>query len=703
MLELDSKLVIDEETMKSPNLCGKFTDDELARLGNWVYEGYQRDKTSRINWEKRNEAGMNLALQIQQAKSFPWPNCSNVAFPLVTMAVMQFHAIAYPSLIDGRSVVKCRVTGLDPTGKVKEKSERIQNHMNYQLLEEDAAWEEQTDRLLINLSVVGSAFKKSYFASSKGHNVSELVLARDLVMDYFASSVEACGRKTHYLPMYRNEVHERILRGTFRDVRECGWYAEAPTPTLTDQQLQAQKRAGVTSPASGDEVPPFITLEQPCSFDFDKDGYAEPYIITIEESSKAVLRIVARWDREEDVERTADKEIIKIHSTEYFTKYTFIPSPDGGIYDIGFGVFLGPLNESVNSLINQLIDSGTMATTAGGFLGRGAKLRGGVYTFAPLEWKRIDATVDDLNKAIYPLPVREPSAVLFNLLSLLINFTSRIPGATDAVMGENPGQNTPAETSRNMITQGMKVFSVIFKRTWRSMKQEFKKLYILNSIFLPTNKTYGPSGLSISREDYLDDPNSVIPVADPSITSEEVSIAKAQAVRAASKETPGYDIEVVEKNFLNALKIEGVDLFYPGLQAKPPQPHYKVQIEQIRQQAAMSKQQAADKLAILELFEEQKLNEAKILLLQAQAAKAVEEAGGVKTGHDIAMFQAAIGALKTHNDHLIKQIELMMKGEENGRKATDGRGVSGMATPPGNQGAQALAGGMGEGAPGGMG
>ena len=630
MLTLDTKLTVNRELMESPNLCEKFTDEELTKIGSWVYDGYVRDKFSRSGWEKRNEAGMDLALQIQKDKNFPWAGCSNVAFPLVTMAVMQFHAVAYPSLVSGLSVVNCRVLGEDADGKLAERAQRIAKHMNFQVLEEDTAWEEQTDRMLINLAVIGTTFKKSYFSSSLRHNVSELVLARDLVMDYYATSVEACGRKTHIVPLYRNEMHERVMRGTFRDVRESGWYKESAAPHQTQQQIEAAKRAGVTAPM-GDEVTPFTTLEQHCSFDFDQDGYAEPYIITIEESSRAVLRIVARFDRETDVERTARGEIVKITSTEYFTKYSFIPSPDGGIYDIGFGVFLGPLNESTNSLINQLIDTGTMAATAGGFLGRGAKIRGGVYTFAPLEWKRIDSTVDDLNKAIYPLPVREPSAVLFNLLNLLINFTAKIPGTTDAVLGENPGQNTPAETSRTMVTQGMKVFSVIFKRIWRSMKQEFKKLYVLNAIYLPEQKTYGASGDRIRREDYLGDPNAIIPSADPAIASDEINITKAMTLRQAAREGGGgYDIEAVERYFLHTLKIEGVDRFYPGLEKFPPKPHPKVMLEQMKQQSKDTQHKADVQVAILELTEERRLNSAKILKLEAEAAKALAEAGGAE-------------------------------------------------------------------------
>jgi len=325
-----------------------------------VVEGYKRDKQTRAAWERRNEAGMDLALQVQKAKTFPWPDCSNIAFPLVTIAALQFHARAYPTLIQGPEIVQCRVVGDDPTGELRKRADRISCHMSYQTMEEDKAWEEQHDRLLINLPIVGCAFVKSYHSSSFGYNVSELVLARDLVMHYYATSVEACSRKTHVIPLFRNEIYERVRREVFVDVLDEPWYKQAAPISASSAEGSGMDNRKGMQPPQADQDTPFIGLEQHCLLDLDKDGYAEPYIVTVEESSSTVCRIVARFERDEDVERTLSKQIIQIRPTEYFTKYSFIPSPDGGIYDIGFGVLLGPLNEPVSSDINQLVDAGTM-------------------------------------------------------------------------------------------------------------------------------------------------------------------------------------------------------------------------------------------------------------------------------------------------------------------------------------------------------
>jgi chaperonin GroES len=336
----------------------------------------------------------------------------------------------------------------------------------------------------------------------------------------------------------------------------------------------------------------------------------------------------------------------------------------------------------VNSIINQLIDAGTMSNSAGGFLGRGAKIRGGTYTFAPLEWKRVDSTGDDLKKSIFPLPVREPSQVLFQLLSLLINYTQRISGSTDTLAGENPGQNTPATTTNAMIEQGLKIYNAIYKRVWRSMKEEFRKLYMLNRVFLPMVTSFGEAESKVLREDYLGDPNRISPVADPSITSESQRLQQAMAIKQAAATTPGYNPVEVEKNYLRALHVDAWETMYPGPQQLPPPKNPKVQIEEIKAQTKQMSMQADMQKFVANLMEQRRLNSAKILQLEAQAAKLVAEAGGVETGHEIAAFEAAIGALKTHDESLRGGIELMMKQMESGNEATNGTGMAGLATAP---------------------
>lgn len=695
MLKLDARITLDQGAIESPNLCNRFAGDDLARIGEWVHNGYRMDQLTRTKWQKRTSAAMDLAMQIQKAKNFPWPDCSNVAFPLVTIATLQFHATAYPNIVDGANVVRCRVLGEDPQGEKLARADRVSTHMSWQRLEEDHGWEEQHDRALINLSVVGTNYKKSYHDATKGCNVSDLVYADDLVWDYWGKSIEECHRKTHRVPLFRNDIYERVQRKTFRDVLDEGWYKSTALPRETTRSRESANRAGTNPPPQADETTPFYGLEQHCSIDLDGDGYAEPYIITIEEQSQCVLRIVTRFDRLEDIERANDNTVIKVHAMEYFTQYIFMPSPDGGGLGMGFGVLLGPLNESTNSLINQLIDTGTMQNTAGGFLGRGAKIRGGVYTFAPLEWKRVDATGDDLRKAIYPLPVRDPSAVLFNLLSLLINYTNRISGSSDAMVGENPGQNTPAETQRSMIEQGKKIYAAIFKRVWRSMKEEFKKLYVLNGLYLPATGQVYPGGKAL-REDYLPSPTDIIPAADPDIVSETQRVQMAGAVSQRAQQIAGYDKEKVERYLLRAWRVDAAAALFPGPKVIPPEGEdIKVTVEKLKQQGKQLELKQANIRFAAQLMEDQRVNNAKIIELQASALKLSEDAKSEQAWAAVAAVDASVKALEAHNNSILKHIDLILRAMEvdgDPENANSGRMASmaiaagdRMATPMGSQ------------------
>jgi chaperonin GroES len=614
-----------DDLMYEANIADRLCKQDLETIGMQVVKDFDNDLTSRSSWEKRTEASLKLALQVAEIKNFPWANASNVKFPLITIAALQYHARSYPVLIDSDLPVKCRVVGDDKDGLRTLRATRVEQHMSYQLLEEDEDWESEMDKVLITQPIIGCAFKKTYYDPIRKHNVSENVLAKDLVVNYWTKSLETASRVTHVLQMTKNEIYERTARGLWlEDVsegRQQQWSSVAMGNPLQNAQDKAQ---GMQPPEPNDSSTPIEMLEQHCHIDFDGDGYAEPYIVYVRRDNKKIARIVARYTQS-DVERNKDNVILSIKAEQYFTKYPFIPSPDGGFYDLGFGVLLGPLNESINTIINQLVDAGTMANTAGGFLSRGIKLRGGNYSFNPMEWKHVDTTGDDLRKGIVPLPVREPSQVLFTLLNLLINYGERIGGSVDILSGQNPGQNTPAETTRTMAEQGMKVFNGIFKRTHRSLKQEFRKLYRLNQIFITENTPYvsdGESAGMVLASDYEGPVTDVMPTADPSITSDAQRTAQAMAIAQRVAATPGlYNRYEAEHSFLKALKVTNIDRILPdpkGPNAVPPPVNPKIQIEQMKQQAKQASDQLNMKMALLKLMSEAELNQAQIQKLEAQ-------------------------------------------------------------------------------------
>jgi chaperonin GroES len=648
------------------NIADLLDEMQLGEIGRKVAEEFEVDLQSRSTWEKRMESSMKLALQVSEAKNFPWVGASNIKFPLVTIAALQYHARAYPTLISGDTPVKCRVIGEDIDGEKSKRAERIEAHMSYQILEEDEDWESEMDKALITQPIIGCAFKKTMFDPIRGMNVSENILAKDLVVNYWTKSLDTSPRVTHILYYSKNDIYERVVRGLWKDVGE-----ERPAVSnLGDNKtLQAaqSKAQGMTPPEALDHSTPYEILEQHRTFDFDGDGYEEPYIIYVRRDTKKVARIVSRYF-ESSIKRNEDDKILSIKAEQCFTKYPFIPSPDGGFYDLGFGVLLGPLNESINTLINQLVDAGTMSNTAGGFLSRGIKVRGGNYSFAPLEWKHVDTTGDDLRKGIMPLPVREPSQVLFTLLSLLINYGERTGGAVDILVGQSPGQNTPAETTRTMAEEGKKVFNGIFKRTYRSLKQEFRKMYRLNQLHILESEAFVSDANGkgvILNTDYNGDSSDVRPAADPSITSDSLRLTQAMSMREAMTSAPGmYNRYEVEKQFLKALKVPDVDRVLPdpkGPNAIPPTTNPKVEVEKIKAETAKAENELNLKLGLLKMMKEAEVGQAKIHKLEAEAEKLKAETATVGQQTKINEVNTQIALSRERRDGVLGSIETMTK------------------------------------------
>lgn len=647
--------------VKQANLVPDLSKADLAIIGNEVFDAWQTDKTSRADWESKTEVAMKLALQVMENKTFPWEGASNVKFPLVTIAALQYSARAYPALISTPEIVKCRVIGEDPNGVKQARANRISAHMSYQILEEDECWEEEMDRVLISQPIIGCAFKKTWYDPAVAHNRSVNILARDLYIPYFAKSLEKASRITEVLYYTKNDMYEKVAQDIFAE-----WDESAPPQDQGSDPLQAaqQEAQGVTKPTD-DPDRPYELLEQHTFLDLDGDGYKEPYVVTIRKDTKYVLRIVARFDST-SVKKKGTK-VICIEPDHYYTKVPFIPSPDGGIYDIGFGTLLGPLNESINTSINQLIDAGTLSVTAGGFLGRGVKFRSGDNSFKPFEWKRVDSTGDDLRKGVFPLPVREPSMVMFQLLGMLVDYGERIGMATDPQVGVSTGQNTPAETSRNMISEGQRIFSAIYKRTHRALKQEFRKWYKLNSFYMDDKVGYY-AGSSVDeqialRDDYRASEKAIVPYSDPEMLSDEEKLRKALTLQAMSQASPGFNTYEVNLRVLQAMKIPDIDkvLYRPDDPNQPkPQPDPKVLIAGMEMEskklAIMSKAQ----IAIAKIQQDQPVLEAKITNLMAEATKLISEAEGVETGHQIAAIQSSVALMKQQREDNQNTLQLLM-------------------------------------------
>jgi chaperonin GroES len=579
-----------DDIIKSDNVAEDLDEEQLTKIGNDAYEGYITDLSSREQWEKDLEKWTKLALQIVDEKTFPWKGASNVKYPLLSTAAMQFNARSYPTLVPSdNKIVKCRVIGSDLDGQKGERARRVGIHMSYQILDEIDNWEEEMDRLLLILPITGTAFKKTWFDSSKQKNASKLVYPTDLVVNYWAKTIEEAERKTEIIPMSKRILKERQLQGLYRNCK-------LPDPTITVQDEERQGRQGFLNPIS-DETTPYMLLEQHTFLDLDDDGYAEPYVVLLERESREVLRITPRF-YQEDVTMNQKQQVVKIEPIEHYTKFSFVPNPDGGFYDIGFGRLLGSINASADTLVNQLIDSGTLNNMQAGFIGKGLRLKMGESPFTPGEWKAVNATGDDIKKQIFPLPTKEPAPVLMQLLQFLLQSGKELASVAEIFVGKMPGQNTPATTTMATIEQGMKVFTAVYKRVFRSLTKEYRKLYKLNQRYLDPNTYIDVIDEQIQQSDYAGKENDIIPAADPQATLPQEKQTKVQLLmQLLSLGT--LDPMQVTKYALEAGEIPNADHFLiqqppadPNAQAAQADQQAKQQDMQMKQQLAQTQAQA---------------------------------------------------------------------------------------------------------------
>lgn len=592
MAALSKKLL---KYIEETNIAESLSEDELTKIGADCHRGYSSDLDSRKSWEDLLDKWTRLALQVAEKKTYPWREASNVKFPLLATASMQFAARAYPTLVPSNGqVVKCKMMGYDPTGEKANRAERISRYMSYQVMEQMEEWESEMDKLLITLPIAGTVFKKTYFDTSEQRNKSCVVMPKSLVVNYWAKTLEDAERATEILPMSKRKLKEQQMLGLFLEV-ELG----APQGDTSHKEDTTYEM----SEPEMDDTTPYTILEQHTFLDLDEDGYPEPYIVTFEEQSKKVLRIVARYNNE-SLKVDERGNLVLIKPIQYYTKFGFVPNPDGGFYDIGFGRLLGPLNESVDTIINQLIDSGTLSNLQSGFLGKGLRIKVGDVRFSPGEWKTVNASGDDLKKQIFPMPVREPSAVLMQLLQYLITSGKELASVAEIFVGKMPGQNTPATTTMASIEQGMKLFTAVYKRIYRSMTSEFRKIYLLNREYANPEEYLDFLDMPINQDDFQGSENDISPTADPNASSSQEKQSKVQSVGQLLQLQTINPMEYT-KRYLEAFEINSPE----KLIAQPQQGPSKEE-QAAQQEAQLAQEQAQQKM---------RMEEAKMQLSQASA------------------------------------------------------------------------------------
>jgi len=664
-------------------------EDQLERLGQRVKTDYDIDDRSRSEWKGKYRKWLDFALQIAQPKTYPWQDASNIIYPLMTTAAIQFAARAYPAIIRDRGVVKGSVIGKDsgepmmgpdgqpvmgpdgqpamkvPAGAKQIRADLIGRHMSWQLLTEQEEWEPQTDTMLIVLPIVGTMFRKSYFNPSLGRNVSETVTALDLVVDYNAKSFETAPRHTELIRMYPWEIEEAIRSELFLE-EDYG----------SDQEGTAQD----------DDDAPTTFLEQHRFWDLDDDGYAEPYIVTIARDSGKLARIRAGYELD-GIHWNRKGQIRKIDRIAYYTKYGFIPSPDSRVYDLGFGHLLFPINEAINTTLNQMFDAGHLQIVGGGFIGSGLSINTGALRFQMGEYKPVNAMGGNIRDNVFPIPFPGPNPILMSLLTFLVEAGERVASVKDVMVGDMPGDNTSGITTLAVIEQGLKVFSAIYKRIHRSLGYEFRKLYRLNRIYMPSSTSFqdGDDWPEITRADY-EKGAGVEPISDPQMVTDMQRMGRAQFML-GFKDDPRVDGQKVILAAWKAAMIPQPELFMAQNPGPAPQVLLKnreLDIRERREMTDLALRATHDKAMIV-----REIAQAELFLAQAR-----------KLDND-----AQLGWVEQHLDHLRMQVDAFatLSAAENQSGPGGGGGGGNPGAPggigPGSMGAMAPAPNLGAPAP----
>jgi len=535
------------------NLVETLDEDELLDIGNQVCEKFEADRDSRSEWESMFERGFDLlGLKLEETTQ-PFEGAATAVHPLLIESAVKFQSRASQELFPAAGPVKTQVLG-DATEDKQRQASRVQNYMNYQLTEQMPEYFDEFERMLFHLPLIGSAFKKIYYDAAEERPVSEFVPIDQFYVSYYATDLRRADRYTHVIYRSPHELYRQI---------EAGMYAEIDLPEAKqpEQSALTEKMDTVLglSP-SGDDDPQYVLLEQHCYLDIEDHGYACPYIVTVEEQSRMVLSIRRNWNEDD---KTKKKKM-------FFTHYRFVPG--FGFYGLGLIHFLGNLTMSATAAMRNLIDAGQFANLPGGFKAKGVRIVGDNDPVAPGEFKEVEATGMDLTKSIVPLPYKEPSNTLLQMLQFISAAGQKFADTTEQVItdGANYG---PVGTTMALLEASSKFFSAIHKRLHKSQKDEFKILARLNYEFLPNSYPYDVPGITenVFRRDF-DGRVDVVPVSDPNIPSSAHRLMMTQmAMQLAQTAPPGmYNMEELNRTLLHAANIPNIDKILPSKLAAQP-------------------------------------------------------------------------------------------------------------------------------------
>jgi hypothetical protein len=542
------------------NLAEYINSSTLRSLSSELLAAYEDDLRSRQEWEESYAKGLDLLGIKYEERMEPFEGASGVTHPLISESVTQFQAQAYKELLPSQGPVKTQIMGLK-TPETEAQAARVKNFMNYRITEVMTEYDPGMDQMLFYLPLSGSTFKKVYYDPVRGREVSEFVPAQDLVVPYSAVDLDTTPRATHVLKMQGNDVRKMQLSGAYRDI-DLG---EGNSTDATDLVKEKVDEIDGRSKSFSDDVRTLLEFHAELELEGFEDtdmvgtptGLKLPYIVTVDKDTNEVLSIQRNYSPNDPLKR----------KRQYFVHYKFLPGL--GFYGFGLVHMIGGLGRSATSILRQLIDAGTLANLPAGFKAKGIRVRDNDSPIQPGEWREIDAPGMDLRNALVPLPYKEPSATLAQLLGALVNDGRRFIALADQQMS-NLNNEAPVGTTVALLERGMKVMSAIHKRLHYAQKAEFRLLARVIAENLPPVYPYAVAGApaEIKQADF-DDRVDVIPVSDPNIFSMSQRVTLAQTELQLAQSAPElHNLREAYRRMYQALEVENIDQILP----LPPEP-----------------------------------------------------------------------------------------------------------------------------------
>jgi hypothetical protein len=562
------------------NLADHIEEGELGKISSDLVHFVRDDLASREEWEKIYKSGIELLGIKYEDRTEPFQGASGIVHPLLSESITQFQAQAYRELLPSGGPVRVDIIG-DENPAVVAQAERVKEYMNYEITCVMEEFDPELDQMLFYLPIVGSTFKKIYFDPLLQRAVSKFVHAEDIIVPYSATDLLTASRITHVVRMSKNDVLKMQLSGFYRNIDLPESNINATDYSDIDEEID--RADGVSSASEQEELvihEIHTNLDIEGFEDLDEQGEPSglkiPYIVSILETTGEVLAIRRNYDQNDPL----------MNKKQYFVHYKFLPGL--GFYGFGLTHMMGGLSKASTSLLRQLIDAGTLSNLPAGFKARGARIRDEDTPLSPGEFRDIDSAGGDIRQSLMPLPFKEPSGTLYNLLGTLIDSGRRFASAADQKISDMSGQ-TPVGTTMAVMERGTKVMSAIHKRLHYAQRQEFKllaKVFAMNPTPYPYQIVGAPP--TIKQADF-DDKIDVVPVSDPNIFSMSQRIALAQTQLQLVQSNPqvhGGEAGLYQayRKMYEALGVSNIDQILPQPQQPMPMNPAKENQEAMRGQ-----------------------------------------------------------------------------------------------------------------------